>query len=359
MLSLTKRKDAKKKGIWQIVGTVGGVPYRKSTGTSSKPHAEAILANLQAQAIERQVWGEKRTCLFAEAATYYMQQGGEARFLTKLIERFGSMRVNDITSRMVADAADEIYPGTSVAYRVRVVYTPMNAIIRKAFKGGLCDMVAIEKPRIKDKPVEYAGDEWFKRVLRHCNVRLMAIILFMTLTGARVQEACNLTWRHVRLERAEAELRKTKAGNARIVKLPPVLIHALRLVADALLTKLPAGEGLEDHLDRRVFGYSQRFSVNQAIERACARAKAPYMSSHKIGRHAFAARLLREGHSLKLVQEAGGWAVARMVTEHYGHMEQKMIDRAVTSVDTVWAQTDKTDKLIEDKREKDDAKSVA
>lgn len=354
MLTLKRRG---KKGIWQIVGTIGGEPHRKSTGTSSKPHAEAILAKLQAETIERQVWGEKRTCLFAEAASYYMQQSGEPRFLPRLIKHFDGVRVADITSKMVADAADELYPGTSNAYKVRVVYTPMNAVIRKAFKGGLCDLVAIEKPKIKSKPVEYAGDEWFDRVLPACNVRLMAVILFMTLTGARVQEACNLTWRHVRLDRAEAELRKTKAGNARVVKLPPVLIHAIQLVANTL--ELPVGQTLDDHLDDRVFGYSQRWSVNQAIERACARAKAPYMSSHKIGRHAFAARLLREGHSLKLVQEAGGWAVARMVTEHYGHMEQKMIDAAVTGVRTNWAQLGNSPKLIEHKKEKDDDKSAA
>ena len=83
-----------------------------------------------------------------------------------------------------------------------------------------------------------------------------------------------------------------------------------------------------------VFGYAGRWSVNQAIERACQRAGVPYLSSHKVGRHAFAARLLRAGHSLKLVQEAGGWRVARMVSDHYGHLERSQISAAIKASGT-------------------------
>ncbi len=56
------------------------------------------------------------------------------------------------------------------------------------------------------------------------------------------------------------------------------------------------------------------------------------MSSHRIGRHAFPARLLRDGHSLKLVQEAGGWKAARMVSDHYGHLERSQISAAIKTL---------------------------
>jgi site-specific recombinase XerD len=36
----------------------------------------------------------------------------------------------------------------------------------------------------------------------------------------------------------------------------------------------------------------------------CKRGGVPRLTSHKIGRHSFAARLLAQGHSLKHVQEA-------------------------------------------------------
>ena len=66
-----------------------------------------------------------------------------------------------------------------------------------------------------------------------------------------------------------------------------------------------------------------------AIERVCRKAGLPYLSSHKVGRHAFAARLLAQGQSLKLVQDAGGWATIQVVSEIYGHLEQQAIDDAV------------------------------
>jgi site-specific recombinase XerD len=60
------------------------------------------------------------------------------------------------------------------------------------------------------------------------------------------------------------------------------------------------------------------------------------MTSHKIGRHAFAARLLRQGKTLKEVQEAGGWSKKsyRLLAEIYGQLEQSAVDASVRSADT-------------------------
>jgi integrase len=148
-------------------------------------------------------------------------------------------------------------------------------------------------------------------------------VLFLTLTGARVQEACDLRHPDVSLARAEVILRHTKNGSSRRVKLAPVLMQALEM--------LLAEDGAPED---RVLGYGSRWSVNTAIRRACARAKIPYLSSHIVGRHAFAARLLGEGHSLRLVQEAGAWRTARMVSDHYGHLERSHVDNAVVGVAT-------------------------
>ncbi|MBY0562213.1 tyrosine-type recombinase/integrase, partial [Hyphomicrobium sp.] len=77
------------------------------------------------------------------------------------------------------------------------------------------------------------------------------------------------------------------------------------------------------------FGYAARWSVNQAIERVCQSAKLKYYSSHKLGRHAFAARLLESGGTLKEVQEAGGWASIQIVADTYGHLEEQAVYQAV------------------------------
>jgi integrase len=324
-------KLAKRGKIWHICGSIRGQRYRESTGTHSRAHAEALLARRQTEIIERETWGQNRVTVFAEAVTLYLQQGGEARFLAPLLDRWGAKRLAEITQVEVSAAVHEIYPGRSAAYQVRAVFTPTSAVLRCAARAGLCPLVAFEKPKVRRKPVAYADDDWFQKVLPHCNSHLTAVILFLTLTGARVTEACTLVWADVDLQRAQALLRETKNGTSRVVDLAAPVATALHAI------RPPTPERAA-----RVFGYAARWSVNQAIERACARAGIPYLSSHSIGRHAFAARLLRQGHSLKLVQEAGGWKAARMVSDHYGHLERSQVSAAIKNSGTNLTQAPST-----------------
>ncbi len=120
-----------------------------------------------------------------------------------------------------------------------------------------------------------------------------------------------------------ALLRKTKNGKPRVVPLTADLVKIIQRLINA--------DGLTDP-DQTVFGYSGRWSVNQAIERVCATAGIKYYSSHKLGRHAFAARLLDEGHSLKHVQEAGDWSSIQIVADNYGHLEANSTDAAILEV---------------------------
>ena len=239
-----------------------------------------------------------------------------------MLDRWGTWRIGDITQSEVVRAVHELYPGRSAAYQVRAVFTPLSAVLRCAARAGLCALIIFDKPKVKRKPVEYATDDWFHKVLPHCGPRLIAVLLFMTLTGARVSEACALVWGDVDFSKAEALLRMTKGGSPRLVDLADPVVAALKTLP---LQSMP---------NALVFGYAGRWSVNQAIERACQRAGVSYLSSYKVGRHAFAARLLRAGHSLKLVQEAGGWRVARMVSDHYGHLERSQISAAIKASGT-------------------------
>jgi site-specific recombinase XerD len=65
------------------------------------------------------------------------------------------------------------------------------------------------------------------------------------------------------------------------------------------------------------------------LKRAAKRAKLKYLSPHKIGRHAFAARMLSQGYNLKTVKEAGGWASLSVVNDNYGHFEQSHAHEAM------------------------------
>lgn len=315
---MLKLKQRGKKGTWWITGTLDGQRIRESTGTRSKEHAEVKRVQRERELLDRKYLGPEKTALFAEAVISYLESGGEARFMQPLLDWFGLYKLRDITQSEVARFASATYPGIGAAGLNRQVFTPVNAVLRHAAKSGLCPVPVFTRPKQSKSIVEYATDDWLARFLDTCqkNEALTAIVLFMTTTGARVSEACRLRWSDVDLEKRQALLGRTKNGDPRRVKLVPVVIDAINA--------LPKRGGT-------VFGYASRFSVNQAIERNCARAGITYLSSHRLGRHAFAARLLRAGHTLKVVAEAGGWRSLRMVSEVYGHLEQSAVDQAVVS----------------------------
>ena len=323
MLKIVRRG---KKGIFQITGTVGGERYRESTGTDSEPHAQVLLARRQNEALDRAVWGAKRTTLFAESISLYLEQGGEAQFTGKLLERFGAHRMSDITQADVLRFAKEAYPNSGPEGVDRQVFTPLIAIFRAAHAAGMCELPSFKRPKKPEREaVRYADDEYVARLIPACNVRLKGAVLLISYTAARASEASRVVDADVDWRAETVLLRKTKGGRPRLVALAPMVVEAL----------LPL-RGTVGPL----FGYASRFTLNQAIKRACKRAGLQVMTSHKIGRHAFAARLLRQGKTLKEVQEAGGWSKKsyRLLAEIYGHLEQSAVDASVRSADTNLAQ---------------------
>jgi integrase len=304
MLKIVRRG---KKGIFQIKGTLCGIRVRESTGTDSEPHAEAQRIKLENELLERATWGERRTASFAEAVTLYLE-GRSERFIAPLLEHFGRWRMGDITQPEVSKFAQLTYPGASPQTIDRQVYTPLIAIWRVAHEAKLCGPHEFKRPKQPEREaVRFAKDEYLAKLLPECGPRLKAAVLLITFTAARASECCRVKDEEVDWEARSVLLRKTKNSKPRSVPLAPMLYEAL----------LPL-KGRQGPL----FGFSQRWSLNQAIERTCKRAGVPYMSSHQVGRHAFAARLLRQGKNLKELQEAGGWSPKSlpMMAEVYGHL---------------------------------------
>ena len=317
-LKLIRRKG---RPHWYASGSIGGVRYVESTGTAKKPLAEAWLRNRERE-IERGVYlGEAAAATFAAAVLVYLEKGGERRFLKPLLDRFGPMLLSALTPAIVSAAAADLYGHAKPATVRRQFYVPLNAVMKQASEAKLCHPISFDAPKVKREPVAYADDKWLAAFMGEAHFRIAVTVLFLTLTGARVSEACRLAPSDLDLDRGEAVLRKTKSGKPRRVALAPVLVDGLRRAIVECAKEIDGGA--------RVFGYADRFGVNQAIRRTCARAGIPYLSSHKVGRHAAAARLLAQGASLQAVRDAFGWASLSVVSDNYGHLEQQAIDAAV------------------------------
>ena len=329
--------------VYYLKGTIRGQRYYESARTSSKPHAEAQRVKREREILDAEFLGEARTTLFAQAAAVYMEKGGERRFLPPLIERWGKWRLAQITPAVVSAYATQRYPDAKASTVRRHIYVPLNAVMKCANENLSAPLVVFRGPKVKRKMItDYADDRWLEAFFAHAHFRIAATVLFLTLTAARVTEACRLEPNDVLLDGGEAILRMTKNGKPRRVPLSPVLVDALSTAIKecAKVTgelwvgrkridgKLVGGVKVED-ATLRVFGYAERYEVGQAISRVCKRAGIKRLTSHQVGRHAFAARLLAQGKSLKLVQEAGGWSQIQVVSESYGHLEKQAIDDAV------------------------------
>ena len=333
MLKLIKRADSPH---WQIRGTLRGIRVRESTFTDSRSHAEAILARRQQEILDRATFGEQATATFAEAVNLYLDLGGEARYLEPLVARWGTWRLSAITPLEIARAGREIYSGCATSTLDRQLYTPIVAVLTSAAQAGLCAAPKIKRPKVERAKVTPSDDATIDAIVAAegklkfeagsrgekrrtaARARLRALVLMMSLTGCRVSEAVNVFRRDVRLDAREPDVifRHTKNGEARRAILPAELVDAL--------CALPDGRP-ED----RILGYASRYSAYQAIERAAAAAGVPHVSPHQIGRHTFAARLLDAGHTLKTVQEGGGWKDIGIVARHYGHLERSIVEAAV------------------------------
>lgn len=305
MPSLTKRGD-----IWWYSFTVDGRRVRRSTKTSDRRLAEDIAAKDEWRHRHAAVHGAEAVLTFGEALALYIAHAKDNRFLTPLLDRWGAVRVRDITPAEIRRAAVEIYPSRSPATWNRQVITPARAVINYAAECGYCPYIRVKRfpePVSKRK----AGDRVWLRKFREAANRpnLAALARFMFETGARIGEAVALTWDEMDLQAACATFGKTKNGEPHTVHLSPSMVAELA--------------NLERN-GKKVFGYSSRHTVakqwNKTIERAGIERRTP----HEAGRHGFATELIvRHGVDIPTTAKMGNWKSHRLLSETYAHPERE------------------------------------
>lgn len=320
----------KRSGKWYFRGSV---PSRQPTGEIVKVRVERCLgtqsrtdALKRAADIERYFWKlaheppKPPGPTFAQAALTYIETRQKSdRFITKLIEHFGDTPLNEITQEKAVEAASKLYPGWNGSSLNRAVWTPLSAILRMSgiYYAGL------QRPSGGQRGLNIPPDEWFNPVLGNSPPRLAALICFLTLTGRRVGEALALTEKDVNPD-GTISISRTKTGVPVVVRLP-------NMCRDLLSGSM----GLHTN-SKRLFGYASLQAASVALRRTCERAGIPYYSFHKLGRHAFASRLLRKGYSTKFIAQAGGWQSMKSMSR-YLHLEQSEVSAEVEALGQEWA----------------------
>jgi integrase len=301
-MPLKLKKYPNRSPYYYVRGTVAGIELFESTGTTDKGQAEAYRHKRETEVYREAALGKIPDATFADAVTAYLAHGKSDKYLTQLLDHFTETPLPKIGQAEIDAAANAIYPTAKASTLNRQVYGPCIAILRHAVRAKLQGAtVPLVKMRKVQKPIiSPADDDHIAKLLPHCSEGLKALIILMTYTGLRTGEALRVKQEDVK--DGYIQVRKTKTGQPRMVPVP---------------------SGFELHPDG--FGFTTTQGVGRALRRASKAAGLYYRDGHELGRHAFAARWLRNGGSLKALQEAGGWEKLGTVADIYAHLEQSTV----------------------------------
>lgn len=315
------KKYPKRSPYYIIRGTVCGVRVFETTETADRLDAERYRIKREKEIYASAGLGEERPVTVAEAMTAYLDAGGEARFILPLLEHFKDKPLREVGQAEIDRAGQALHPGCKPATLMRQVYGPMKAVMKHALEAEMPGAIyrKVKNPKVEIVPPQWAAEADLDLLLAASAPNLRAWILVSTYTGLRASEMLRQVPADYAMRPGWVNIGRTKNGTPAFVPLPPVAIEAVKAI-------MPARK------DAPVFGYETVQGVNSALRRAAKRAGVPYLSTHEIGRHTFAARLLAAGHDIKMVKEAGRWKKLQVVDERYGHMEIRQVHEAMLKV---------------------------
>lgn len=327
-----KQRGAKK--IYWIVGSLLGESVRESARSSDRTFAEQLLIKRTKEIQERYLHGSIATRTFAEAVEYYLdycppKTRKEAVRLQKLVDYWGKFKCNEITPEALMEYRRKTFrPGVTNATVKRALYTPLRAVLNVAAQNGFCSPVMLPKLKVERKRVFAAAEEDIARLMAaSMPTWLKAALLTLTYHGTRPGDLQRLAWREVNFTLNQLTFRKTKNGKTHSVVMHPEVREAYL----AWFQKADLSGGRDQPVFPNIQGNEPASQINNYLRRICKRNDIPYASTHRIGRHAFAERILAAGHTLKELKESGNWESYPAV-EYYAHLEKSKVSTIATSM---------------------------
>jgi integrase len=354
-MAIFKRSDSP---YWFIEFVFKGRRYRESTATTRRRKAEEYERQRRQQVYDEITLGrrEHEPMRFVDAVRRYASTHlktklrleetatSDAYLLAKLTTLIGpDTQLDEITTELVADLKESILnlDGGRMPATVNKYLATLRAILRMAYFEW-CRVRAL--PRFKLYPLNNERTRWLRaeeelRLLRACDrvPHLRDLVMFLIDTGARLSEACRLTW-------DEVEMPKRGRGVIRLFATKTQQWRSVPLTsrADRLLRNLA---------DRRPVDQERVFLVRTCgchWRNTLARAK-PFKHPHgawvtavkaaDLGdlhlhdlRHTFASRLVQRNVPLLTVSQLLGHSDIRM-TMRYAHLATETLKHAVAKLD--------------------------
>lgn len=231
------------------------------------------------------------------------------RFL-EWVERQGVTDPREVTARHVRAYLAQIHgKDTTLHAHARAVRTLLRFWHRE---GYLPAAVRFDMPKLARKRLPVLTAEQLTQIVKACNTRDRAIILFMADSGLRRSEAIRLDWSDVDMQTGLVRVKQGKGRKDRSAVIGATTRRALLAYRRTLTNR----DGpLFQTRDGRRFASDGFIQVFRRIEKRTG----IHVTPHAL-RRTFTILSLRAGMDPLHLQNLGGWTSLEMV-QHYAQME--------------------------------------
>lgn len=329
----------KRGGTWWMSFMYQGQQVRRSTGTTDKRLAEAILGQVKVQIVEGRFFDkpkeQERTLMellnryLSEHAARRANHRRELTSVRNLSAFFGNPTLNQITpKRIVAYKNHRYTDGVKPATINREL-----ASLKKAF-----NLARREWEWCDDNPVclvsmeqeHNTRDRWLTadeeaRIVSAAPAWLRELMVFAIHTGMRQGEILGLTWAGVDLFRRTVTVFKSKNGERRTIPLNQTALGLLKQKAGSrsLDTELVFPSEAQTRLNAS--------NISRSLSLALEKAKMTDFHFHDL-RHTCATRMVQAGVDLYKVQRLLGHK-SPIMTQRYAHHYPESLRSGVEALD--------------------------
>jgi site-specific recombinase XerD len=321
--------------------TYHGRQVRRSTGTTDRRLAEAIVGKVRAQIVEGRFFEtrEETTRTFEELMERYLVEHAAKKseprhyrgYAKRLNAFFGGKLLAEITPKHIVDYKNRRYAaGLKPASINREL-----ASLKKAFNLAVREWEwCRENPvsKVSREPENNKRDRWLSveeeaRLLQGCAPWLRELVMFALHTGMRMGEILALTWRGVDVSRRTVMVVRSKNGERRTIPVNHTVLSVLKEKATlrSLKTDLV--------FCSKTFTPLESGHLRRSFRLALSKATIDDFHFHDL-RHTFATRLVQAGVDLYKVQRLLGHK-SPVMTQRYAHHYPESLREGVEILDQV------------------------
>jgi len=342
-----KRTDSP---YWWIRGTHKGVSIYETTGIlhaeRKRPPeiVEDLIRKTEIEIEQFSIHGRSYVATFEDAAEIYLKQGGSPRFLDKLVQKIGAIKLKSIDQEFLNDTAAEMYPNCAAGTVNRQFFTPFIAVWNANTKGqsALCQHVQWQRLKvIKRRRADIKKATTYEDAIIFINAlhkSAAEIMFFLLYSGCRPIEAILLDCDDILIEDRWMILNETKTDNPRGVPIHECLVPMLTRFKEheGRAFRNSKGKGWPDNrtysengriLDQK--GGQFQTPLDTAYEKTGIKIN-PYMTRHTVSTY-----LIHPGGIDKMIKdEILGHGDTRDVSLDYIHLPRQAHINAINKLPT-------------------------